>query len=249
MTNLEGRVLRRRAALRAPEGARSELWIMAELARRLESPGTFSADAREVFEELRLASAGGLADYSGVDWDDLDAGAAVYWPCSAEHAASRVPGQRSGTPRLFLDGFAHPDARARLVAVFPGASGEELHAAGKLALVTGRLLEHYQSGTQTRRVAELAGAAPEARLEIHPATARAHGIAEGQRVAVRNERGEVVARARLTTAVRLDTVFLPFHFAGKQNANLLTDAAVDPISAMPGFKNAPVSLHALGDES
>ncbi|MDQ0093281.1 molybdopterin oxidoreductase family protein [Paeniglutamicibacter psychrophenolicus] len=249
MTNLEGRVLRRRKALEAPTGTRGELWILAELARRLESPGTFSADAREVFEELRLASAGGLADYSGVDWDDLDAGAAVYWPCSTEHAVSRIPGQRSGTPRLFLDGFAHPDARARFVPVFPGTSGEPLHTAGQLALVTGRLLEHYQSGTQTRRVAELAGAAPGARLEIHPATARAHGIAEGQRVAVRNGRGEVVARASLTTAVRLDTVFLPFHFAGEQNANLLTDSAVDPVSAMPAFKNASVSLHALGDES
>ncbi|MCV9994220.1 molybdopterin oxidoreductase family protein [Paeniglutamicibacter sp. ZC-3] len=249
VTNLEGRVLRRRAALRAPEGARGELWIMAELAKRLDSPGTFSADAREVFEELRLASAGGLADYSGVDWDDLDAGAAVYWPCPAGHEVSRVPGQRSGTPRLFLEGFAHPDGKALLVPVHPRARLEALHAEGQLALVTGRLLEHYQSGAQTRRVAELAGAAPEARLEIHPGTARAHGITEGQRVAVRNVRGEVVARAALSTAVRLDTVFLPFHFAGAQNANLLTGSQVDPLSAMPEFKNAPVSLHPLGDES
>lgn len=249
MTNLEGRVLRRRAALRAPEGARGELWIMAELAKRLDSPGTFSADAREVFEELRLASAGGLADYSGVDWDDLDAGAAVYWPCSAGHAVSRVPGQRSGTPRLFLEGFAHPDGKALLVPVHSRARIESLHAEGQLALVTGRLLEHYQSGAQTRRIAALAGAAPEARLEIHPGTARAHGITEGQRVAVRNVRGEVVARAALSTAVRLDTVFLPFHFAGAQNANLLTGSQVDPLSAMPEFKNAPVSLHPLGDES
>ncbi|MFL4480486.1 molybdopterin oxidoreductase family protein [Paeniglutamicibacter sp. ORCA_105] len=249
MTNLEGRVLRRRAALAPPEGARGELWIMAELAKRLDSPGTFSADAREVFEELRLASAGGLADYSGVDWDDLDAGAAVYWPCSAGHEVSRVPGQRSGTPRLFLEGFAHPDGKALLVPVHSRARVEALHADGQLALVTGRLLEHYQSGAQTRRVAELARAAPEARLEIHPGTARAHGITEGQRVAVRNVRGEVVARAALSTAVRLDTVFLPFHFAGAQNANLLTGSQVDPLSAMPEFKNAPVSLHPLGDES
>jgi assimilatory nitrate reductase catalytic subunit len=249
MTNLEGRVLRRRAALAPPEGARGELWIMAELAKRLDSPGTFSADAREVFEELRLASAGGLADYSGVDWDDLDAGASVYWPCSAGHEVSRVPGQRSGTPRLFLEGFAHPDGKALLVPVHSRARVEALHADGQLALVTGRLLEHYQSGAQTRRVAELARAAPEARLEIHPGTARAHGITEGQRVAVRNVRGEVVARAALSTAVRLDTVFLPFHFAGAQNANLLTGSQVDPLSAMPEFKNAPVSLHPLGDES
>jgi assimilatory nitrate reductase catalytic subunit len=249
MTNLEGRVLRRRAALRPPAGARSELWILTELAKRLDSPGSFSADAREVFEELRLASAGGLADYSGIDWDDLDQGAAIYWPCPSSKTLTHAPGKRSGTPRLFLDGFAHPDARARLIPLYPGTSRPALHAPGKLALVTGRLLEHYQSGTQTRRVAELNAAAPEARLEIHPGTARAHGIRDGQRVAVRNERGEVVARATLSTAVRLDTVFLPFHFAGEQNANLLTDSTVDPISAMPEFKNASVSLHPLGDES
>ena len=249
MTNLEGRVLRRRAALRPPAGARGELWILTELAKRLDSPGSFSADAREVFEELRLASAGGLADYSGIDWDDLDQGAAIYWPCPSSQRLNHTPGKRSGTPRLFLDGFAHPDSRARLIPLYPGTRRPALHAPGKLALVTGRLLEHYQSGTQTRRVTELNAAAPEARLEIHPGTARAHGISDGQRVAVRNERGEVVARATLSTAVRLDTVFLPFHFAGEQNANLLTDSIVDPISAMPEFKNASVSLHPLGDES
>ena len=249
MTNLEGRVLRRRAALHPPAGARGELWILTELAKRLDSPGSFSADAREVFEELRLASAGGLADYSGIDWDDLDQGAAIYWPCPSSQRLTHTPGKRSGTPRLFLDGFAHPDSRARLIPLYPGTRRPALHAPGKLALVTGRLLEHYQSGTQTRRVTELNAAAPEARLEIHPGTARAHGISDGQRVAVRNERGEVVARATLSTAVRLDTVFLPFHFAGEQNANLLTDSIVDPISAMPEFKNASVSLHPLGDES
>lgn len=249
MTNLEGRVLRRRAALEAPEMARNELWILAELARRLDSPGTFSPDAREVFEELRLASAGGLADYSGIDWEDLDAGAAVYWPCTPAQQVSRAPGLRSGTPRLFLERFAHPDGRAVIVPVRHTPPPEAAHQPGMVSLVTGRLLEHYQTGTQTRRVAELQAAVPEAMLEIHPATALAHGIAEGQRVSLANGRGRMVARARLTTGIRLDTVFLPFHFAGANNANLLTPALVDPLSAMPEFKHVPVSLCALGEES
>ncbi|MFJ6415656.1 molybdopterin oxidoreductase family protein [Paeniglutamicibacter sp. NPDC091659] len=249
MTNLEGRVLRRRAALDTPGMARNELWILAELARRLDSPGTFSADAREVFEELRLASAGGLADYSGIDWDDLDAGAAVYWPCSTAQPVSREPGRRSGTPRLFLERFAHPDGRAVIVPVHHTPPPEAAHQSGMISLVTGRLLEHYQTGTQTRRVAELNAAAPEAFLEIHPATALAHGIAEGQRVALANGRGRMVARARLTAGIRLDTVFLPFHFSGANNANLLTPALVDPLSAMPEFKHVPVSLFPLGEES
>ncbi|MCW4465519.1 molybdopterin oxidoreductase family protein [Glutamicibacter sp. MNS18] len=239
MTNLEGRVLRRRAALQPPPQARDELWIFAELARRLDAPGTFSSDPREVFEELRRASAGGLADYSGIDWEDLDAGAAVYWPCPR---GTRITGTRSGTPRLFLNRFAHPDGKARLTAVHATA---QIHRPGRLSLVTGRLLEHYQSGTQTRRVEELAAAAPEARLEIHPATALAYGIAEGQRVQLDNERGRVIARAALSTDIRLDTVFLPFHFPGGNNANVLTETLVDPSSAMPEFKHTTVSLHPL----
>ncbi|MGP9649794.1 molybdopterin oxidoreductase family protein [Glutamicibacter sp. AOP38-B1-38] len=249
MTNLEGRVLRRRAALDAPGQARSELWILAELAKRLDSPGQFSADAREVFEELRRASAGGAADYSGVDWDDLDAGAAIYWPCPAEATISREPGVRSGTPRLFVERFAHPDGKAKLVAVYPAATAPQDSQPGAISLVTGRLLEHYQSGAQTRRVAELQAAAPEARLEIHPATALNHGITDGQRVRVGSGQGNMVARATLTTTIRLDTVFLPFHFPGKNNANVLTPAVVDPLSAMPEFKHVPVSLCPLGEES
>ncbi|GAA3681406.1 molybdopterin oxidoreductase family protein [Arthrobacter ginkgonis] len=253
MTNLEGRILRRRRAVTPPPGARSELWIMAELARRLDAPGRFPTDAREVFEELREASRGGLADYSGIDYAALDAGEAVYWPCPAdaspaagtdEHVAVDSP-TLHGTPRLFLDGFAHPDGKARMVAVRFGAAAEQLNLPGTLTLLTGRLLEHYQSGAQTRRVPELNAAQPELRAELHPATALAHGIADGDLVLLSNGRGRVVARAALDAGMRTDCVFLPFHFAGDASANLLTSSATDPVSSMPGFKNASVSLSPL----
>ncbi|MFC9933882.1 molybdopterin oxidoreductase family protein [Glutamicibacter sp. NPDC127525] len=246
MTNLEGRILRRRAALAAPENARSELWILSQLAERLDAPGRFSPDAQEVFEELKLASAGGLADYSGVRWDDLDAGAAIYWPCPAGTEVSAARGIRNGTPRLFLDGFAHADQRAVLVPVYFQPAPRKNNSA--VSLVTGRLLEHYQSGAQTRRVPELAQAAPEPRLEIHPATALAHQIIQGQKVVISNERGEVTARALLTADARLDTVFLPFHYPTSGTANLLTEAKVDPHSRMPEFKHAHVSLSAVKEE-
>ncbi|MGX1591569.1 molybdopterin oxidoreductase family protein [Glutamicibacter sp. NPDC055491] len=246
MTNLEGRILRRRAALAAPEHARGELWILAQLAQRLDAPGHFSPDPREVFEELKLASAGGLADYSGVSWDDLDAGAAIYWPCPAGTEVKAGRGIRNGTPRLFLDGFAHADRRAVLVPV--AFQPEPLKNNAAVSLVTGRLLEHYQSGAQTRRVPELAQAAPEPLLEIHPATALAHQIAQGQKVVISNERGEVTARALLTADARLDTVFLPFHYPDSGTANLLTEAKVDPHSKMPEFKHAHVSLSAVKEE-
>ena len=253
MTNLEGRVLRRRRALDPPPGARDELWIMAELARRLEAPGTFSPDPEEVFEELRRASAGGKADYSGIGWAALDAGEACWWP----HPA----GASAGTPRVFLDRFGHPDGRAVLVPVRPRAAGravdtsprghrrEPLHTAGTLTLTTGRWLEHYQSGNQTRRVPSLHAARPAARLQIHPATAAAHGIRDGAAVELTSARGRAVARAELSTDIRPDTVFLPFHYAGTQTANrLVSSTAVDPISAMPEFKAGSVTVRAIDAE-
>jgi assimilatory nitrate reductase catalytic subunit len=231
LTNLEGRVLRRRQALTPPAGARSELWIMARLAEALEAPSTYSEDPETVFEELRLASAGGLADYSGIDYAMLDRGEAAYWP---------YPSGSKGTPRLFRDTFAHADGKAVMTPVTPRRrrtpAANPDPAAKTMTLITGRLLEHYQSGAQTRRVAELLEARPEARLQLHPAAAAGMGITEGVLVSVANERGEVLCRAELSTAIRPDTVFLPFHFPELESANRLTEAATDPISGMPEFK-------------
>ena len=236
LTNLEGRVLRRRQAIQPPAGARSELWIMARLAELLEAPSTYSDDPETVFEELRLASAGGAADYSGIDYTMLDGGAAAYWP---------YPAGSTGTPRMFLDAFAHPDGKAVMTPVVTRRRrtlltdpGLDITAptAKPMILITGRLLEHYQSGAQTRRVAELLASQPEARMQIHPAAAAAMGIRDGAEVSVANERGEVVCRAELSNAIRPETVFLPFHFPELESANRLTEAATDPISGMPEFK-------------
>jgi assimilatory nitrate reductase catalytic subunit len=238
MTSLEGRVIRRRRAIDAPGQARSELWIMAELARRLDAPSSWPTDPSEVFDELARASAGGLADYSGLSHALLDTEIAAYWP---------YPAGSDGTPRLFADTFFHPDGRARLVAVVPRdvAAGDPVGVGGELILITGRLLEHYQSGAQTRRVPELVEAQPTARLQIHPATAARLGIVEGGPVEVANARGRVRALADVTTDIRLDTVFLPFHYADRESANLVTGGAVDPVSAMPEFKRTPVTVRAL----
>ncbi|MFK4297856.1 assimilatory nitrate reductase catalytic subunit [Arthrobacter sp. GAS37] len=235
LTNLEGRVLRRRKALTPPPGVRSELWLMARLAESLDAPSTFSDDPETVFEELRLASAGGLADYSGIDYAMLDRGEAAYWP---------YPTGSSGTPRLFLDSFAHAGGRAVMVPVAPQKRSRRSAVVGSdpdpLTLVTGRLLEHYQSGAQTRRVAELAAAQPEPLLQIHPATAAVRDISSGDFVRVSNERGEVLCKVELSNSIRTDTVFLPFHFPGLGSANRLTEAVTDPISGMPEFKTSTV---------
>ncbi|WP_426987113.1 molybdopterin oxidoreductase family protein [Pseudarthrobacter sp. Y6] len=242
LTNLEGRVLRRRRALQPPAGARSELWIMARLAEALEAPSTYSEDPETVFEELRLASAGGHADYSGIDYAMLDRGEAAYWP---------YPVGSTGTPRLFLDTFAHAGGKAVMTPVTPrrrrAPATNPDPAAKTMTLITGRLLEHYQSGAQTRRVSELLATQPEAKMQIHPAAAASMGITEGALVSVANERGEVVCRAELSTAIRPETVFLPFHFPELESANRLTEAATDPISGMPEFKFNKVWVRAVAN--
>ncbi|GAA4487216.1 molybdopterin oxidoreductase family protein [Microbacterium panaciterrae] len=250
MTNLEGRIIRRRRAIDPPAGVRSELDVLADLARRLDAPSTWPTDPAAVFDELARASAGGIADYSGLSHAVLDAqagdGVAAHWP---------YPAGSTGTPRLFGERFGHDDGLARLVAVAARTAphgidaGEPFapHAPGRLTLTTGRLLEHYQSGAQTRRVPELNAAQPRARAELHPATAARLGIVDGDRIRIRSSRGAVEVDARLTDGIRMDTVFLPFHFADEQCANLLTDAAVDPISAMPEFKRTAVIVTAITD--
>ncbi|MEU8341576.1 molybdopterin-dependent oxidoreductase [Spirillospora sp. NPDC048832] len=236
MTNLEGRVLRRRRAARPPAGARTDLEITAALAERLKAPGEWSTDPEEVFAELRRASAGGRADYSGIDYARIEAEGGVFWPCpSPDHP---------GTPRPFLDRFATPDGRARFVPVEHGGPAEDVDAEHPVYLTTGRVLAQYQSGAQTRRVPALAEAAPGPFAELHPDLAARLGIEDGAEVRLESRRGAVTVRARLTDAIRDDTVFVPFHWPGDERVNLLTNAALDPVSRMPEFKVCAVRLEA-----
>ncbi|MFB9430757.1 molybdopterin oxidoreductase family protein [Streptoalloteichus tenebrarius] len=241
LTNLEGRVLLRRRALDPPPGVRTDLDVLHGLAVRLGQPADrFPTDAETVFEELRRASAGGPADYSGVTWERLRAGEQLHWPVPS-------PGH-PGTPRLFLDRFAHPDGRARFAAVDHRGPAEPPDAEYPLHATTGRVLQHYQSGAQTRRVAELVSAAPESFVEVHPDTAARAGLGDGELARVVSRRGSAVARVRHTPTIRQDTVFLPFHFGDDQRANLVTNPALDPTSRMPEFKVCAVRLEPLAGE-
>ncbi|MEU1589308.1 molybdopterin oxidoreductase family protein [Micromonospora sp. NPDC005710] len=242
MTNLEGRVLRRRALRPPPPGVRTDLAIIADLAARLapdEAAATvaaarFPADPSVVFAELRRASAGGAADYAGISWERIDADDGVYWPCPTEDGPD--------TPRLFAETFATPDGRARFHNVDHRPAAEQVCATYPLHFTTGRVLAQYQSGTQTRRVAALRRAAPEAFVELHPDLAARLGIDDGDPVRVTSRRGEFRAPARLSTGIRPDTVFAPFHYAGAGRANSVTNDAVDPISGMPEFKICAVRV-------
>ena len=237
ITNLEGRVLRRRALREPPPGVRTDLAVVAELTRRLGSPVAVAVDPEETFAELRRASAGGPADYAGIDWTRIDAEDGVYWPCPAP--------EHPGTPRMFAEGFATPDGRARFVAVEHRDPVEERDAAYPFYLTTGRVLAQYQSGAQTRRVAALHRAAPGAFVEVHPDPAAALSISDGQLVRVVSRRGVVEVPARVVDTIRPDTLFVPFHWPGTARANSVTSDALDPVSRMPEFKVCAARLETV----
>ncbi|MCR3748070.1 molybdopterin oxidoreductase family protein [Lentzea californiensis] len=233
MTNLEGRIIRRRKALDAPAGVRSDLELVQGLASRLGVGEKFPVEPVEVFEELRRASAGGPSDYSGITYERLES-EQLHWPVpSVDHP---------GTPRLFLDRFAHPDGLARFIPVDHRGPAEPPDDEFPLQATTGRVLQHYQSGAQTRRIGELMKAVPEMYVEIHPDTAARAGLASGESAHVVSRRGTVTAVVRCVPSMRVDAVFLPFHFPGDGRANLLTNPALDPTSRMPEFKVCAVRL-------
>lgn len=237
MTNLEGRVLLRRRATVPPPGIRSDLEVIAALARRLGAAGAWDPDPERVFAELCQASAGGLADYRGISYERIASEDGVFWPCPAP--------DHPGTPRMFLDRFATPDGRARFFPAGHRPAAEDVDAEYPVYLTTGRLLQHYQSGAQTRRVPALRQAQPEPFVEVHPDLAAASSLQEGEMVRVVSRRGAALGRVRITDSVRADTVFMPFHWGGAGSANLVTNPALDPVSKMPEFKVCAVRLEAV----
>ena len=223
MTNLEGRVILRQQAIKPPPGVRSDLEVLRGLAERLDAPIPFSADPQEIFEELRRASSGGKADYAGIDYQRIRDEQGVFWPCPAP--------DHPGTPRMFLDGFATPDGRARFHAVEHRGADEQPCGAYPVHLTTGRILGQYQSGAQTRRIRALPDDGPF--VELHPMLAGRIGVASEDVVRLSTRRGNLTAPARVVETIRPDTVFVPFHWVGP---NRLTNDALDPTSGMPEFK-------------
>jgi assimilatory nitrate reductase catalytic subunit len=239
MTNLEGRVIRRRRALDPPADVPDDLQLLATLADRLGAGDKFSGDPETVFEELRRASAGGAADYSGISYRRIDDEQGLFWPCPAP--------DHPGTPRLFTERFATPDGRARFLRVEHVDAHERPDADYPYVLTTGRVLAQYQSGTQTRRTRSLQLIAPTPRAELHPDLARALGISQDDVLELATRRGRARFHAQVTDAIRPDVVFAPFHWGGGSSANALTDAdALDPVSKMPAFKVCAVAVTRVG---
>lgn len=234
-TNIEGRVVKHNKAVDPPGEARVDWEIICELARRLGKGSHFPyKSARDIWEELRVASKGGSADYYGISWERIEQEKGVFWPCpTAEHP---------GTPRLFQERFHHTDGRARFHGSEYQPPAEEPDEEYPLYCTTGRVVSHYLSGNQTRRIAPLVTTCPEPYLEIHPQTARRYGTRTADMVRVKSRRGEVVVPARLTATIRPDTVFLPYHWGHDQAANRITSDSLAPLGKIPEYKVCAVQL-------
>lgn len=246
VTTAEGRVIKINQAVDCPGEARQDWRIIQDIAKALgrEQGFTFNQPA-EIFEELGRASKGGVADYAGMTYDKIEQQHGIFWPC---------PGpDHPGTPRLFEPGswnpvaqgkgpFYFPDGKARFNVASYSPPAEDVDAGYPLMLTTGRVVSHFLSGSQTRRIGPLVDQYPEPRLELHPLLAERLGLAEGDWATIESRRGQCTLRAHVVKTIRPDTVFIPYHWAGPRSANQLTISAQDPISKIPEYKVCAVRV-------
>ncbi|WP_066149096.1 formate dehydrogenase subunit alpha [Halalkalibacter krulwichiae] len=234
-TNLEGRVLRIRKVSEPLGESKADWEIMCDIAERMGKGNYFKYDnPKQIFEELRIASKGGKADYSGITWERIDKEDGVFWPCTSE--------DHPGTPTMFKETFGTEDGKANLAAVDWAEPGETTSNEYPLTLTTGRVVFHYLSGNQTRRVDFLMEQCPLPYIEIHPELASQYNIVNKDAVKITTRRSTMTVEARITKAIRKDTVFIPYHWGKELAVNLLTNPALDPVSRMPEFKVCAVKI-------
>jgi len=238
MTNLEGRVILRKATKKLPGEAQLDWKILCEIAKLLGKETFFSyTSSEDIFEELRKASQGGVADYAGITYERIEEEKGVYWPCPEE--------SHPGTPRMFEGGeFYHSNGKARVTPIPNQFPKEKTDEEFPLTLTTGRILHHYQTGVQTRITSEL-NKTSEPFLEIHPSTASKIGLIDKEKACISSRRGEMSLNVKFSPGIREDTVFVPFHWGGKQSINQLTLPELDPHSRMPEFKACAVKVTPL----
>jgi assimilatory nitrate reductase catalytic subunit len=239
--NSEARVVKINKAVDAPGEAKTEWWVINELARRIGKEKYFNFNSpREIFDELRVASKGGNADYYGITYEKIERQNGVFWMCPTE--------DHPGTPRLFEDKkFFHPDKKAKFHAVEYAGANEKPDEEFPLILTSGRVVYQYLSGNQTRRIGFLVQQCPEPYVEIHPETALKLKINDGERVRVVSRRGEGIFPALIVKTIRPDTIFIPYHWGENLAVNQLTNPALDPTSKIPEFKACAARIEKIHD--
>jgi assimilatory nitrate reductase catalytic subunit len=240
VTQVEGRVIKINKAVDCPGEARQDWRIIQDIARALgRTHGMTFGSPREIWDELRVASKGGISDYSGITYEKIEQQMGVFWPCPSD--------DHPGTPRLFEPGsqnpiakgagpFYFPDGKARFNVAEYRPAVDDASEDYPLFLTTGRVVSQFLSGTQTRRIGPLVRHYPEPRLELHPRLAAKLGIADGDWATCETRRSTITVRAMVVTTIRPDTVFIPYHWAGDKSVNRVTVAAQDPISKIPQYK-------------
>lgn len=246
VTQIEGRVIKINKAVDPPGDAKQDWRIIQDIAKALEREKGFTfSSPREIFNELRIASKGGIADYSGITYEKIEKQYGVFWPCPSD--------DHPGTPRLFELGslnpiakgsgpFYFPDGKARFNVAPYTPPAEDTDEEYPLMLTTGRVVSQFLSGTQTRRIGPLVDQYPEPLIEIHPQLAQKLGIANGDLTTVESRRGDITLPAMVVTTIRPDTVFVPYHWPGRKSINQLTISAQDPISKIPEYKVCAVRV-------
>jgi assimilatory nitrate reductase catalytic subunit len=247
VTQIEGKVIKINKAVDCPGDARQDWRIVQDIAAALDRPKGFTfTEPRAIFDELRTATRGSIADYSGITYEKIEKQYGVCWPCYSESPDGK-PIDHAGTPRLFeprswnvvakgAGPFYFPDGKARFNVAPYTPPAEDVDAEYPLMLTTGRVVSQFLSGTQTRRIGPLVDQCPEPRIEMHPRLAETMGIKDGDWVTAESRRGNCTLQAMVVTTIRPDTIFIPYHWPGRKSANQLTISAQDPISKIPEYK-------------
>jgi formate dehydrogenase alpha subunit len=222
-TNTERRVQRVRKALEPPGQARPDWEIIVEVARGLGHPWSYKSSAEIMDEIARLTPI-----YGGIHHDRLD-NSGLQWPCwNREHP---------GTPILHEGRFTRGRGLFHVVHDKPPA--ELPSSSYPILLTTGRILEHWHTGSMSHRSRVLEALVPESRVDISPVDAARLGIEEGDEVSLSSKRGKVWTKVRKTNRCRPGQAFMPFHWRDAP-ANVLTNPATDPLAKIPEYKVASV---------
>ena len=230
VTNTNRQVQMGRAAITPPGLARPDWEITTDLANRL-GLGWGYQHPRDVFTEMTKL----MPSLDNITWDRLSAENAVTYPS----LSPTDPGQAI----VFSEGFPRQGGVANFMPAAVTEPDERPDEAYPFVLITGRQLEHWHTGTMTRRSKVLDAVEPEATCTLHPKTIRDLGLQAGASVRLSTRRGEITLKARVDRAVPQNTVFVPFAYV-EAAANVLTNAALDPVGKIPEFKYAAVKVTA-----
>ncbi|WP_151447858.1 formate dehydrogenase subunit alpha [Lacisediminimonas profundi] len=232
-TNTDRLVQMGRKAIDPPGDARQDLWILQEIGKKLGLPWDYK-HVSEVFDEMRRA----MPSIGGITWERMEQDGAVTYPCMKEGDP--------GEPVVFVESFPRPDGRAKFVPADVIPAAERPDTEFPWVLITGRQLEHWHTGSMTRRALVLDALEPDPTALINPLDMDGMGIKPGDVVTLESRRGKVTLYARAEEGTPRGAVFVPFAYY-EAAINRLTNDALDPFAKIPEFKYCAVKVVAGGE--